>query len=319
MKKTIITFTLLGIVIASNGQVTDAESDLKKRKVDTTEGWDKGGTITLNLTQTSLTNWAAGGQNSVSATGLVNLFATYKKGTGLWENYLDLAYGSLKQEGNDNWWKTDDKIDFTSKYGQKAFSDWYYAALLNFRTQMAPGYDYPNDSSKISDLLAPAYTLIAIGLDYKPSKKFTAFIAPLTAKITIVGDQTLANAGAFGVEEAVLDDSGVVITAGKNVRTEVGGYVRLFFKDDLMENVNLQTKLDLFSNYLENPGNIDVNWEVLISMKVNEFISATLSTQLLYDDDIDIAVDTDEDGTPDKSGPRTQFKQVLGIGFSYKF
>jgi hypothetical protein len=103
------------------------------------------------------------------------------------------------------------------------------------------------------------------------------------------------------------------------MRYEFGGYVRLFFKKDLMKNVNLQTKLDLFSNYLHNPQNIDINWEVLISMKVNKYITATINTQLLYDDDVMIAVDENGDGTPDSSGPRTQFKEVIGVGFSYKF
>ena len=105
----------------------------------------------------------------------------------------------------------------------------------------------------------------------------------------------------------------------KNVRTEFGGYLRLFYQKEIIQNVSLQTKLDLFSNYLNNPGNIDVNWEVLVSMKVNKFISATIGTQLIYDDDILIGVDTNNDGTVDAMGPRVQFKEVLTAGLTYKF
>jgi len=159
----------------------------------------------------------------------------------------------------------------------------------------------------------------AIGLDYKPIDNFTAFFAVFTAKVTFVNDQTLANAGAFGVKPATYDLAGNLLTAGKNVRSEFGGYIRLFYKKNLVENITLQTKLDLFSNYLETPQNIDVSWEVLISMKINKYISAILSTHLPYDNDIDIAVDTNNDGITDKTGPRTQFKEVFGVGFSYKF
>ena len=132
-------------------------------------------------------------------------------------------------------------------------------------------------------------------------------------KMTIVNDQTLADAGAFGVEAAEYDDFGIQTKKGLTTRSEYGGYLRALFKRDIMKNVNLQSKLELFSNYTEEPTHIDVNWEVLIAMKVNKFISATISTQLLYDHDIDIL---DSEG---KVGPRTQFKEVLGVGVSYKF
>ncbi|MCB0762696.1 MAG: DUF3078 domain-containing protein [Flavobacteriales bacterium] len=283
--------------------------------------WTKGGTFGLNMSQVYLDNWAAGGQSSISVNGLVNLFANYAKGKSAWDNTLDLAYGMLWQ-GDAAGVKTDDKLDFASKYGYQASKAWFYSALLNFRTQFAPGYDDPfaPDSVRntISNFMAPGYVLAALGMDYKPNDKFTAFISPITSKMTIVNDQTLANAGAFGVEAAVLDTSGSVITAGKKFRQEFGGYVKMMYRTDLVKNVSLQTKLDLFSNYLHNPQNIDVNWETLISMKINEFLSTTITTTVLYDDDIKIARNDDEraNGT---GGPATQFKEVLAVGFSYKF
>ncbi|MCF8296043.1 MAG: DUF3078 domain-containing protein [Saprospiraceae bacterium] len=319
MKKIFTTIILIIFFATGFSQITDVEKKLKTIKTDTADGWKKGGTITLNLTQVSLSNWSAGGQNTISANGLINLFATYKKEKGVWENYLDIGYGSIKQSENQKWWKSDDKIDLTSKYGQKAFSNFYYAALLNFKTQMDAGYKYPDDSTKISDLLAPGYLVAAIGMDYKPNDNLTAFFAPITGKTTYVNDLELADAGAYGVEPAVYDTAGNMLSRGKTHRNEFGGYIRLFYKLDVMKNVNLTTKLDLFSNYLENPQNIDVSWEVLVSMKINKYISATITTHLLYDDDTDIAIETDAAGKPIKVGPRTQFKEVLGVGFSYKF
>jgi hypothetical protein len=308
MKKTIIFFSLLLPVILSNAQVTDAEKQLKTQAVDSVEGWKSGGMINLNLSQTSLTNWAAGGQSSIAVNGLINLHDQYKKGNELWENYLDLAYGTMKQ-GSANWWKTDDKISFTSKYGHKAAKNFYIAGLADFKTQFTKGYNYPNDSVMISRFMAPGYLLVALGAEYRPSDNFDFFIAPLTGKFTFVMDQALADSGAFGVKR------------GENVYSEFGGYARLFAKKNLMENISIQTNLALFSNYLHNPGNIDVNWEVLLSMKVNKFISATISTDMIYDDDIKIVEDKNDNGIiePGEKGPRLQFKEVLAIGLAYKF
>jgi hypothetical protein len=132
-------------------------------------------------------------------------------------------------------------------------------------------------------------------------------------------DQTLADAGAFGVTKATYDASGNRLTPGENLRKEFGGYFRMTYRSDIMPNVNLATKLELFSNYLNKPQNIDVNAEVLLTMKVNKFITASLNMQGIYDDDINIAVDKNNDGVIESSGPRFQFRQVLGIGFSMKF
>ena len=208
--------------------------------------------------------------------------------------------------------KTDDKIDFLSKYGREAFTNFYYSALVNFKTQMAPGYNYPNDSVKISNFLAPAYLLAALGMDYKPDAYLSIFMAPVTGRLTIVNDELLSDAGAFGVDP------------GKNTKGEFGGYIRLIytrndFKAELLKNVAFTTKFDLFSNYLDNPQNMDVSWETLIAMKVNEYISVNLTTHLLYDDDTKISIDDNDDGIVDEFGPRVQFKEIFGIGFSYKF
>lgn len=278
--------------------------------------WDFGGTSRLNFSQVNLTNWVAGGQNSLSLNGLVNFHAHKSKGKGKWENFLELGYGIINQ-GENSWIKTDDRIDFTSKYGQKINAKWSYAALLNFKTQFSDGYNYPNDSVKISGIFSPAYFLESFGMDFKPNEHFNVYIAPFTLKATIVSNQDLANAGAFGVEAAERDSAGNITRESEKIRTEFGGYVRLYLNYDIMKNVGLTSKAELFSNYLENTKNVDVNWEVLLSLKVNKYISATLSTQLLYDDDIEIAVDKNNDDITDYLGPTIQFKEVLGLGVTF--
>ncbi|MGE0560596.1 MAG: DUF3078 domain-containing protein [Flavobacteriales bacterium] len=318
MNRILIFTILITTSFFLKAQTTELEEDLKKQTKDTLDGWKTGGVFSLNITQVSLTNWASGGQNSISVNGIMSLFANLKKGKSTWDNSLDLAYGLVKQ-GEDNVRKTDDKIDFTSKYGQKARKNWYYAGLINFKSQFTAGYNYPDDSTKISNFLAPAYVLGAIGMDYKPNDDFTLFISPFTMKTTIVNDQLLADAGAYGVDKAEYDNLGNVLKRGKNIRSEYGGYLRGIYKKNIMENINFQTKLELFSNYAEEPTHIDVNWEVLIAMKVNKYISATISTQLIYDHDVDIAIDSNGDGLIDSFGPRTQFKEVLGVGLNYKF
>jgi hypothetical protein len=143
--------------------------------------------------------------------------------------------------------------------------------------------------------------MFAIGLDYKRDKNFSAMFSPVTGKLTMVSSNYLANQGAFGV------------TKGKNQRLEAGGSVKASYNNEIMENISLQTKLELFSNYLEHPENIDVEWEIFISMKVNEYISANFKTQLIYDDDILIENDAGD------AAPRLQIKEILGVGLTYDF
>ena len=306
-----------GINLENNTSEKESSTSLLQNEVDTTVvgNWRMGGTLSLNLSQTYLSNWAAGGQNAISVTGLVNLFANYKKDVHEWENTLDLAYGILTQGDYEQVLKTDDRIEFSSKYGRKLREHWFLTGMLNFRTQFAPGYEIENgevnEEVKISDFMAPAYSLAALGIDFKPNDKFSVLMSPATMKTTIVLDDSLATN--FGVED------------GENIRFEVGGYVKISYTTEVVENVTWQTKLDLFSNYLNNPQNIDVNWENLISMKVNDFISVNITTQLIYDDDIILKKDDavlNENGEVVEAaefGPGLQFKETLAVGFSYKF
>jgi hypothetical protein len=299
-----------------HAQILEVEKTLKTQPTDTVPGWKFGGLTGFNLAQTALFNWAAGGEKSFAVNGAFSLFGNFKKGKTSWDNSLDIGYGLLSQgERLDfdklEFRKTDDKVDFLSKYGHRAFKKLYYAGLFNFKTQMAPGYKYLADGSKvpISNLLAPAYIVTAIGLDYKPTPYLSVFAAPITGKVTIVNDKDLSDAGAFGVEK------------GKMTNSEFGGYVRVLFtkkdfKIDFLENVAITTKLDLFSNYIKDPQNIVVNWETLIALKVNKLINVSISTHLIYDDKVKIAKIVN--GVEEKVA-RIQFKELFGVGISYKF
>jgi hypothetical protein len=291
---------------------------LQKKHPDSLLHWKKGAAFNVNATQVSLTNWVGGGQNSVSLGGIVNLFANYKNGKASWDNSLLAQYGIFRQGTNVNWWKNDDQSQLTSKYGYQAFDHWNYTALFDFKTQFSPGFNYPNDSVIISDILSPGYGILALGLDWKPKSWFTFLVAPATGKFTIVNNQRLADEGAFGVDKAITDTAGNIIAHGKKFRAEIGGYIKMQFKKEIVKNVNLESNLELFSNYLEHPENIDVNWTTLTTFKINKLLTATLSTHLIYDNDVQVPVDRDGDDVKESTGPRVQFKQLFGLGFTYK-
>jgi hypothetical protein len=288
MKKQFFLFSFIMLEIIVKAQVP----------VDTSY-WKAGGMGTVAFSQVSFYQWASGGENSYSANAFLNLFANYKKDNLSWDNSLGLGYGLIKQGSLTK--KSDDRIDLSSQFGVQASGKWNYSALLGFKTQFDKGYNYPDVSKKISDFLSPGYLTTSLGMDYKPNAKFNVFLSPLTGKMTFVIDDTLSAVGAFGVDP------------GKKFRAEFGGYAKIAYNQEIMKNVNLQAKFDLFSNYLKNPGNIDVTAEFLIVMKINEFLAATFNSLLIYDDDVKLLQ------TDNTLGPGLQVKEVFGVGLSYKF
>ncbi|MBW6458266.1 MAG: DUF3078 domain-containing protein [FCB group bacterium] len=275
MKKIIIFLMLLIAVCA----VTAQEED--------TAPWKKGGQGAVNFSQTALSNWSGGGQNALSLNSFVSFFANYKQEKLSWDNTLDLAYGIVNQGGVVQ--KTDDKFDLASKFGYSAFGNWYYSGILAFKTQMTTGYA---DTVKISSFAAPAYIQIAAGMEYKPNDDISIYISPVSGKLTLVLDPDLAAAGSYG------------LAPGQKARGEFGAYAKIQFRKTLVENVVFQTKCDFFMNYLENQQFIDVNWDILLAMKINKFLSASLSVQLAYDHDY---------------SENIQFKETLGLGVSFSF
>lgn len=269
--------------------------------------WSRGGLTTLTFSSVTLENWASGGQNSIAINAAANLFADYRKGRESWENTLDLGYGLVRQGRGDTaqFVKSNDRINLISKYGYQISADnhqWFFSGILDFRTQFAPGYASleQEEWNKISDFMAPGYLTLGIGIDYKPADVLSINYTPLTGKFTFVYDDSLASVGAYGVDP------------GENVRAEMGSYFRVKYNDEIFKNVVFESQLDLFTNYLENFGVIDVNWQNGLLMKVNNLITVNLSTHLIYDEDILI----EKNGKLDS---RVQFKTVFGAGLAYAF
>jgi hypothetical protein len=271
------------------------------------DGWKKSGIININMTQVSLTNWAAGGFNTISGIAMFNGTANWKKGRKAWDNSLILAFGG-QQIANADPQKTDDRIELNSKYGYELKKSLYLAGVFQFRTQFTEGFN--EEGQRISNFMAPAYALLGVGLDYRPNDNFTIFVSPLTARLIVVNDALLFG----GSTDPELRVYGV--KNGSTTEMELGGYMRLQYKRELAKNITFLTRGDLFSNYLRNPQNIDVTWETLWTFKVNEWFAATLNTVLIYDHDTNLPK-TDAEGI-EYTGPATQFKQTLGIGLSFK-
>ncbi|MDA9323268.1 hypothetical protein N9Q55_04345, partial [Flavobacteriaceae bacterium] len=173
----------------------------------------------------------------------------------------------------------------------------------------------------ISRLMAPGYLFLGVGTSYiDAAKKINLYISPLTQKATFVLDQRLANQGAFGVQKAVLDANGNVLNAGKNTLMELGFLVTHSWEKEVYENVNMISRLNLYTDYLNSFGNIDIDWELNFNLKVNQYISAQIGTHLIYDDDIKFDVEKAADGSILSPGvTKTQFKQLLGVGVVYEF
>jgi len=295
MKKIIV----IGLMLIALPFMIFAQEESEK---DTTY-WSKGGDFSFTFSQVSLNKWSAGGKNSVSGNTLLNLYANYAKNKRAWDNSLTVGYG-LTQQGSDNIVKTDDRLLFTTKYGYKASKSWFYSGLVDFKSQMTTGYqDPPTNSVVMSEMFSPAYVLFSLGMDYKPNSDLSIYISPVTAKSTIVLDDSLSMQGAFGVD------------AGEHIRSEFGAFFKgVYKKANIIKNVDFYTRLDLFSNLIDSPQNIDVDWEARLNLRVNKYMTAVASINLLYDDDIKYI-----DGDGVAHGPKVQTKQLLGFGLNFNF
>ncbi len=271
-----------------------------QEKADTTY-WTLEGVAGINLSQVSLSNWAAGGDGSMAFDLMFNYSADYKRDRHLWQNRLELAYG-LNNTSSNGTRKTNDKIYLSSTYGYRVAKNLYLSGLLTFNTQFANGYDYSGDEPVfMSQFMAPGYLSVGAGLTWTPKKWFTATLAPATWRGTFVTDTRLSDTGAFGVDP------------GRRLLSEFGGNLRLEASYEFLPNMTVYSRLDLFSDYLRKPENVDVRWDVQLQMKINKWFSANLTLNSIYDDDIKIP---QKDGV---AGPRFQFKEVLGIGLQARF
>lgn len=298
MTKHFLKINLIFVLVGFMSQYGLAQD---KEAAETDSLWNTSGSVALTFANVGLENWAGGGVSSVSLGFVGNYKATRESKKTVWSNQFDLAYGLLKQKGNRTFRKTDDQLIILSQYGYKLNENWLLSGTFNFRSQIAPGYVYSEDNlgnevrTKISNFLAPGYLTVNTGITYKNKDVFTATLAPITLKNTFVLDDDIEETQ-FGLD------------AGKDVRSEFGINLLATFKKEVMENVTFSSNLGLFASY-SNLGAIDVNWETLLSMKVNKFINVTFGTQLIYDEDILI----------DGKNSLVQFKHALNVGLGYNF
>lgn len=263
--------------------------------------WVLSGVSGLNLSQTALSNWSAGGENAVAGNAYLNGKLLRKSGNWLWQNTLVLEYGLSESKSNGTR-KTNDNIAFSTQLGYTVDNKWFYTGMADLKTQFAKGYNYPDKTNYISDFFAPAYSTVSLGIEFRPKANYSFYFSPIAGKLTFVNDDYLSSIGAFGVDP------------GDKFKAELGAYLKGRVEQNVMENVKLVSTADFFTSYDDQFGNIDINWDVLISMKINKFLSATINTTLKYDNDVKT---TDDSGNP--RGAKIQFKEVLGVGLAYNF
>ena len=265
------------------------------------EGWSHNGLAGFNLSQTAFTNWSAGGENTVADNIYFNGSLNYKKDKLSWTNDLSANYGQNFTQ-NTGWRKSIDNLNFASKLGHQISETVYYAALLDFKSQLADGYKYTDDDKTlVSKFLTPSYLNLSVGIDYKPNSHIAVYYSPVAGKLTMVTDTLLSEA--YGID------------AGKKVRPQLGSIFKVnvdytFFEDK----VTLKSVLDLFTAYDDTFGKVDVNWDVLIGYNLTKLLTLTFQSTLKYDDDIKTV---DDEGNI--RGAKVQFKEMVGLGISYKF
>jgi hypothetical protein len=263
------------------------------------EGWTTKGNFNILFNQSAFSNWVAGGYNSIAGNVSVNYDFKYTKGQFTWNNKIIASYGLSKSQNTNFEKKTDDRFEYNLLMGLKADKNWYYSLLFNFKTQFTKGYKYfktpegVEARNEYTNFFSPAYFQLGPGMLWEKSESFKINIAPATTKLIIVDkDFTEPENKYFGVEE------------GKSSRLELGFNASGVFKFDLMKNVTMENTLSLYSNYLEDPQNIDLDYVMNIVMKINKHLSTNLIFQSIYDDN---------------AYKGLQIREVFGVGFNYSF
>jgi hypothetical protein len=306
MLKGFIVLLLLSIVHwswAQNTSVTKLRSETARNIVkvaDTTYyNWKQGGMYNFNLSQSSLSNWAAGGDNfNMSINSFFNYYAYYQKPRQSWDNNFDANLGFV-QSTSIGGRKNDDRVDLLSKYGYKIDTTgmWYLSALFNFRSQIFDGFSFSGTNATFtSSFFAPAYMILSAGLDYKPNTNFSIFFSPLTSRTTLLLNTKLSNLGSYGVPK------------GQKIYKETGLFVTVNYNKVIAPNINYKGRADFFSNYYEKPENINLYMTNLFTFKINRNFSANYSLDLIYDDKI-------KNFGPNKNSPGLQIKSIIGVGY----
>lgn len=307
MRKLLLSLlTLVSVTLAAQDEAvkklrSEADRSIKKEADTSGKLWRKGGIYGINISQGSLSNWAAGGDNfSLSVNSLLNLFAFYKKGKSSWDNTFDfnLGYVNTTSLGSR---KNDDRFDLLSKYGYALSPKLNIAGLFNIRSQFFKGYIFPDNVKTFSsNFMAPGYLLLSAGLDYRATKNLSIYFSPASARWVIVKDTALSNRGLYGVKP------------GERSAFEFGGFATINYLKEFSKLITYKGRLDLFSNYLHNPQNIDVFMSNILNAKLGKVFAVTWSVDLIYDDDVRLF-------GPNNNSPRTQLKSLVGIGLQLKF
>ena len=269
------------------------------------EGWNHNGLAGITFSQTSFTNWSEGGENTIADNVFLNASLNYKKDKLSWTNDLKINYGQNYTDNN-GWRKNLDNIDFASKLGHQITDKLYYAALLDFKSQLFDGFKYSDDSKELtSKFFTPAYLNVSVGLDYKPNDNIAVYYSPVAGKLTMVADSAFATR--YGID------------ANKYVKPQLGSYLKVNANYKLLDDkLTIKSVLDLFTAYDESFGMVDVNWDVLIGYNLTKLLTLTFQSTLKYDDDIK-TFETDANGNTIAHGAKVQFKEMIGIGLSYNF
>lgn len=288
---------MVAVLVSFAGFAQDATAPV----VDTTKAWTKKGTLTALFNQSTFDNWLAGGENNISGTLGVNYDFNYKKDEWSWDNKIIASYGLVKTKTSSFAKKTDDRLELNSLLGKqvKTNSKWYYSAFLNFKTQFTKGYNYGTDENgaeirtEYTNFMSPGYLSFGPGILWKKDDNLKFNLAPATSKLTFVdASYTLPEEAYFGVEE------------GESMRYELGFNASAYYKFVVMANVSFENILNLYSNYLEDPQNVDLDYQLNIVLKINKYLTTNIAFQTIYDDN---------------AYRGFQVRQVFGVGFNYGF
>jgi hypothetical protein len=292
MKKTLL------IVLCLTGFLAAAQNPAAADN-DTIGPWTKKGNASVLFNQSTFDNWLAGGENNISGNLGLNYDINYKKDDWTWDNKFIASYGLVKTKTSAFAKKTDDRLEINSVLGKRATERWYYSAFLNFKTQFTKGYVYSRDEEgaeirdEYTNFLSPGYLLVGPGVLWKKDDNLKFNLSPATSKFTFVDKGfTLPDEAYFGVEE------------GKSLRYELGFNASAYYKLDIIANVTFENILNLYSNYLEDPQNVDLDYQLNVVMKINRYLTTNLSFQTIYDDN---------------AFKGFQVRQVFGVAVNYGF
>lgn len=261
----------------------------EKKKNEVPKVWSVNGRMTFLFNQSSFTNWSAGGNNTVSGALGVNYDFNYVKGKWKWDNKIISSYGSSHISGQ-GYRKTDDRFEYNSVLGYKAGGYWYFSFFNNFISQFSKGFDYSKDPKLlVSNVLSPAYLSFAPGILWRKSEDLRINIAPGTARFTFVSDEF---AGQYGTDP------------GKTSNFSMGFNLSGYLKFKLMKDLTMENIIALYADYLDNPQNVDVNYQMNLYVSLNKYLSMNLTLHTISDTN---------------ASSRIQFRELFGVGVNYTF